>query len=267
MDFLAKLMKNRIDLHNHVRTRSEMHEGDLIRVLARARESLGIGGIVGVTNFEDNRYEQLLSQAAQEDFSIGPANSSIHSPEYGITIVKTQEVPTAQGHLLVVGLGEGKELEGGEHLADTLEKAKDLGCLTIAVHIFAPYGLGKFLSDRTHYLKSLDALEVSNGEAGIFIGANEHARHFFNVVSHINPLLGAVSFSDGHSIGKIGSSYTEIDRVSYSSPVFGDLAKEIRGVRDFANLKLSPSYFGAVRHIAELTSAGLSAFFNPDSKT
>ena len=53
------------DLHNHLRTRSDMH-GLFNPAIDKTKKRLGAGGILGVVNFDDRRYEDFIEQRGYE---------------------------------------------------------------------------------------------------------------------------------------------------------------------------------------------------------
>ena len=122
------------DLHNHLRTRSDMH-GLFNPAIDKTKKRLGAGGILGVVNFDDRRYEDFVSQkGGYEREKIG--RNAIYVPEKDILVVKGQEVPTQDGHILVIGLNYGVNLERKRSLKDTIANALDENGIIILDHPF-----------------------------------------------------------------------------------------------------------------------------------
>lgn len=109
------------DLHNHLRTRSRM-SGLFNRTIDTARQKLGRGGVIGLVNFSDRRYENFSGERGYERQDMGNA---LYTPVQDILVVKGQEVPTQDGHLLVLGLEKDKHLKENRTLHDSVKEAKD----------------------------------------------------------------------------------------------------------------------------------------------
>ena len=255
------MMKIRADLHNHLRTSSKFIEGDFNAAINKAREELGEGGIFGMVNFADARYEEFIGLRGYERAPLGDNSNGVYIPDKKIIIVKGQEVPTREGHLLVLGLGRDIHLKNHRSLEDTIKEARDNGAITIADHPFYLSGIGKSLLEEEGLLNQLDAIEVHNGEAafGFPIGpipfeANPRSSGLYPIAKHLNPHLGAISSSDGHSFYELGSSWTQIKQPNLESKTefIPSLRDAIRGSDMDTPMKKSNSYCGAIDHIADL---------------
>jgi hypothetical protein len=200
------------DLHNHLRTQGNV-SGLFNKTIDTARARLGIGGVVGLVNFSDRRYEKFSEQKGYERQDLGNA---LYVPSKDILIVKGQEVPTTGGHLLVLGLERDRHIKEGRTLEDTIKEAKENNTIIIADHPFYWQGIGPKLILSPDLLDSLDAIEVHNGEAafslfGLFPkDANTRAQEYFFNVGSIRENIAAFVSSDGHSIRELGTSWMEI---------------------------------------------------------
>ncbi len=231
------------DLHNHLRTSSRM-SGLFNPTVDLIQKRLGPGGVIGLINFTDHRYEDFAQQRRDETVNLGNA---IYVPEKDILIVKGQEVPTAEGHLLVLGIEEDKHLKEGRSLDDTIKEARDNNGVTIADHPFYRDGIGLALkANPVKYLGKtadgglIDAVEIHNGEAALNLwglfpkGANPAAYQFCAKLSWDNYLSGEIAVSDGHSLYELGKSWTSLkmpiryEELKSSEKVVSSLREAIR---------------------------------------
>ncbi len=247
------------DLHNHLRTSSRHYEGDFDRTVDVALKRLGENAIVGVVNFEDDRYKDLIASRGYERVYVGENRTGVYVPGKKVLIVKGQEVPTREGHLLVLGLGCDKHLKQGRPLEDTLEDVRDNGAIAISDHPFSIEGLGPYLKRNSNLLGEIDSIEIHNGEASfglpigpLPLGANKKAREFYERIKKDFPHLGALSFSDGHSWYELGSSWTEIEMPELEGNFVQSLKDSIRKTNLQTPMQMKSSVIGAIDHIADL---------------
>src|SRR3989344_1224638 len=115
------------DLHNHWRTSSRFRKRDLNHAVDVAGNRLGSNGLIGLVNFSDRRYEMTINSPGYERDYLGENKNGVRV--YGsngtLIIVKGQEVPTKQGHILVLGLGVDKHLKERGTLEETIAEADD----------------------------------------------------------------------------------------------------------------------------------------------
>lgn len=247
------------DLHNHLRTSHNM-QGLLVPTLRTAKRNLGAEGIVGIVNFSNFgnncRYNQLLEQS-KESFHTLDLDRAFHIPEYNLTLIKGQEVPTKQGHLLVIGIPKNSHLEDDKDLDYSLKQARDLDTVIIADHPFSHGGLGNYLLQNPKLLHCFDGWEIHNGESAIFPRANENAGLAYydgTPLSHYG--VGAVSSSDGHSISEIGRSSTNLALDPQETRISGNylianLRQAVKKATPHDCIK-TDSKLGALWHIANL---------------
>ena len=202
-------MTYKADLHNHLATFE--HMPNFNKTLDIASKKLGKGGILGLVNGKDNRYEKFISQKGYErqDFK-----NCIYVPEKDILVVKGQEVFTNQGHLLAYGLEERFNLENSRNLEESLISSKDNKALIILPHPFFIDGLGPYLEKNKDLLNYFNGIEIFNGEA---LWGNKEAQEFYNKLKLEMAFggheIGACSFSDGHSLYEIGNCCTPITKL------------------------------------------------------
>lgn len=249
-------MKVKADLHNHIRTGRWFKDKDFNLAVDIASERLGTGGIIGLVNSLDKRYETFSGLKGYERVFLDD-KKAIYIPEKDLTVVRGEEIPTKRGHVLALGLNYDKNLRGGRLITETVMEIKDNGGIAVLVHPFYRNGPGKYVSKDLSLLKGIDAIEIHNGEAALYLpgltpkDANKQSEKFCKNLKSNYPDLGMLSSSDGHSFYEIGSSWTELDIQGYKS--------FIKNLREAIN-KTSPEThsqrrnykWGALDHIADL---------------
>ncbi len=245
--------KVKADFHNHIRTASRLSEDDFNRAIETAYQRLGDGGTFGMINFNDKRYEKLISLGGYEREYIGEYRNAVYVQNDsgdGILVVKGQEVPTKQGHLLILGLGYDEHIKQNRTIEDTIKEAKDKNATIVLDHPFFREvgGAGYYFREKPCLLSDIDAIEVHNGEAAIRPLANWRARNLFNTI--VTYPTGALSSSDGHSLYELGKSWTEIneiDRENFSE----SLRKSVQNTKK-ANRENYSSKIGAIDHMTDM---------------
>ena len=117
-------------------------------------------------------------------------------------------------------------------------------------------GIGQYLEKNPSLLEYFDAIEVHNGEAvwlPLFTprNANQKARGFYEEIKSDFD-IGALSSSDGHSFGEIGSSYSYLPQIEFrdSETLTSSLRKAIREHKNLDNDRRHNSTFPALNHAA-----------------
>lgn len=248
------------DLHNHFATSDNM-DGLLDKILknvVKKRMTPGVLGVIDFNNFgERSRFAQLERQAGDRAHNFGNA---LYFPTEDLLLIKGQEVPTREGHLLVLGLNRGKHIQPDKTLDSSLKEARDYNGIAIVDHPFSSHhGLGNFLISNRQYLPRFDAWEVFNSETAIFKGANEKAREVYDTMIKRKYDIGALAGTDGHSIYEIGRSSTWLhlspyDSYKNSDDVTEDLRTSIRLNKDPVNRIERPALIGAIDHMADLAT-------------
>lgn len=246
------------DLHNHLRTSGRYYEGDFNRVVEHASRKLGAGAVLGVINFLDWRYEHLINSKGYERQNLGENKNGIYVPEKDIYLIRGQEIPTKEGHLLVLGTGEGSYLKKERKIEDTIKEAKDQNAIIVVEHPFYLAGLGSYLEKNLELLEQVDAIEIYNSTAAFGLPfspfpfrANKKAQEFYAKIKQDFPHLGAISSSDGHSFYEVGSSWTEIKKPSNKDFVSA-LRDSIRETNLNTPRKTKSSVFGSLDHLVDL---------------
>lgn len=253
--------KVKADLHNHLRTSSRFKQTDFNKAINIAEKRLGKGGILGLVNFEDKRYERFIGLKGYDRVYLGSNKNAIFVPEKSIVVLKGQEVPTQNSHILVLGLEKDVRLKSNRSLEDSVKEAKDNNGIIILDHPYYLKGTGKYVESKMQLLYDIDAIEVFNGEAGFGIpftkltyNANNKAQEWYNKIKKDYPRLGALSGSDGHSFYEIGKCWTEIDRFNVEDKDYfvNNLRRSIRNTNNGTQTQKTNLIVGAIDHIVDL---------------
>ncbi len=212
-------MKVRADLHNHLRTLSNLRQKDFNIIIDLARQRLGENGIFAFVNFNDKRYERFIGLKGYERDYIREDRTAVYVPEKQVLVVKGQEIPTKQGHLLVLGIGCDEHIKPDRTLEDTLKEAGDKNAIVIEPHGYSKNGIGFYLEDNIGLYFHLNAVETHNGET--LRKVNQKARTRYRELKSLYPYinLGALSSSDGHSFHELGTNWTEIEMPDLENPL------------------------------------------------
>jgi len=255
------MAKVKADLHNHLRTSIISYDSDFNKAINLAQKRLGEKAIFGVVNFADRRYEQFVELKGYERVYVGENKNGVYVPEKKVLVVKGQEIPTKEGHLLVIGLEHEKHLKSGRSLEDALKEVKDLGAIAIADHPFGFEGIGNYLEKNKNLINDLEAIEVHNAEASfglpfgpLPIRANKNAQKFYSNIKKDFPNLGALSTSDGHSMYELGRNWTEIEMpdIENKNNFVSSLKESIRQTNLQTQIQMKSAVFGAMSHAIEL---------------
>ncbi len=243
-------MEIKADFQNHWTTKSRVlnpHE-----VAGRILDSLGKGGLCGLVNYSDRRYEAFAERADGLPMVTRLANA-VYFAGRDVLVVKGEEVPTADGDLLVMGLNEDKHLSPKKSLEYSLKEAhENEGVVIITTPFFGISRVGEIIQKNPKLLSLVDAIEVHDGEA--LKSANKKAKEFYNnVIKDYYPHLGQLASSDGHSFMEVGSSCTKLSMPQYSQihsahQLRDNLRQAVRESKSDENLHKSNSVMGALIH-------------------
>lgn len=251
-------MKIRVDLHNHLSTFS--YKGVFNKVINKASRELGSGGVLGVLDSYnmkgdyDPRYERFSELPGYERTNLGNA---IYVPEKNLLVVHGQEAETRQGHILIFGLPGDRQIKHN-HLEDVMEESVEENAILILDH---PFFLGTslpYLRKRPSLFQLLDGFEVQNGEACLpippYFFANQRAKRFYDLFIKPSYYIGAMSFSDGHSIAEIGSNFTWLDEpdITDSESLIRTLKSSIRQHKDYDIDGNCSSFMRATEHALKM---------------
>jgi hypothetical protein len=271
------------DLHTHLATGSDLSHISFNQVINIMRKRLG-GGILGLTNFEDCRYDDFIEKPGYERVNYGNA-IYVPDPKEGkdALIVNCQELFTREGsHVLVLGIEQGVRLRSGWPLGNILSNAKERGLAVILPHLATYQGalkeINKWVKESIDFIKrnkkscrtpifnlpgelknyGVSGIEVYNAQAALGIPrfANTRAREFQEDMVRWGLDIGAIASGDGHSLREIGRTYTELiipryEHITDKDSVKNHLRKAISSAKRFKG-RMQPAKFEAIEHLMAL---------------
>ena len=258
-----KAMPNQItraDLHNHINYKS-IHTFD--EIINAIEANMGGNSLIGLANFgeEDKRYENFVSSSGYERIN---HNNAIYIPEKRILIVKGQEIPTREGHILALGIPSNHTIKSGRNLEDTLKEIKEnFDALIILDHPFSFGGAIETMKKHPKLFENIDGIEIFNSEVSfgmpftpLLSRANQKAFAFYEEYKSLYPHLGAIISSDGHRIEEYGKSFTFISLPqlkSLNSPekINASLKQAIRNSKGYGRRYWGGAFYGLI-HILEI---------------
>jgi len=249
------------DLHNHFNDRTTPDFDKTVDFLNNKMEDYLI---VGVADSDDHRYERFVEQRGDYERIYlgenleGKGHRAVYVPEKKLIIVKCQESFTREGHVLAIGMPYMR-MEVIKKLEDAIHYSKDLGGILDAVHPYAREGIGNFLEKHPELINQFSTWEVYNASAELsfpFIlpkGANKKAKDFYfeNLYKRADLDIGISSSTDGHSLGVVGKSYTNLELESPDSLHYDfieNLDRSLRRVKGVDSLHMEPNKTEAAVH-------------------
>jgi len=236
------------------------------RVMDLASTKLGLGGVFGICNDGpvDTRYEDFIGQTSghYHRVAIGDATRGVLVPELNVAVVGVEEVePEEGGHFLCIGMPKGEKI-GTTKLEEALKRADDFGVVKVIVHPFEYGGFGPYLKENPGILERFDGFEVYNASAALGdwffplgFRANHRAAEFYGEKIEARYQVVAVSFTDGHSVGVIGRSYTRMPAIPTDTEegFMKGLKMGIQGSPDDALLlKKRPARWDAIKYVGHM---------------
>jgi len=254
-------MTERYDLHTHLFTTWEKGRYSLERqprsperILSAIRRA-GLDGIV-LVNFADSRYEKFADEALKEpisgfSFVKSSPNALTFADDKGyLRVIKGQEIPTPDGHVLAVATDYGQSVANWMRLVETSKAIRNNGAISCADHFSGRMGVG------TGKL-------VENPELfDTFEGINQnYARRVLKPLVGINlpvPMLNKIScftglnwiaVSDSHNLGDIGTGHIMIQGgldFSGADNLRGSLKEVLSHQEKFVPVDIKPNAIGAI---------------------
>ncbi|KHO55504.1 MAG: hypothetical protein QT10_C0001G0108 [archaeon GW2011_AR19] len=183
--------------------------------------------VLGISNFnDDDRYKKLLETAEKlklyrfdgknKDFFF-----SIEKDNKKVYFIKTDEIETDKGHLLIVGF-KGKIRK--RKLEEVLKEVHKQKCIIIANHPLHNFGVPYFLVEKIlgkyngvsfnkkelmKYKKDFDAIELDAYFPEDWIKIKKFAT---------KNKIPIISDSDAHFLDEIFTSFYEIENLNFSNP-------------------------------------------------
>ena len=195
----------------------------LLKILFRKEGNL----VLGISNFnDDNRYKKLLETAKklkkyEIDFSNEEVFFSIKRKEKEINFIKTDEIETDKGHILIIGF-KGKIKK--RKLEDVLREAHKQKCVIIANHpLHHEFKIVYFLikkilnsdneisinkQELRKHKKDFDAIEINS----YFPEDWNRVKKFAKKNS-----ISLVSDSDAHFLDEIFTSFFEVKNLNFKN--------------------------------------------------
>jgi len=199
------MILRKTDLHNHFTTLSVKLEPD--KVIENVYRRLGRGGVCGLLNYSDRRFEAFAEQAGNGSHRMERFGNTVYFPDFDIHIVRGEEVPTEQGDLIVLALPENVFLTQKRSIGYSLSEGHELGGINYITTPFYRSSIGQQLRDLPELLDVVDVMEINNGLASH--KANSKAQSLYDwATDRQHARIGAVSSSDGHTFREVGSSFT-----------------------------------------------------------
>jgi hypothetical protein len=259
---MANTITWKADLHNHFKDNKTPAFDETVNFL---HQKFGDYFITGIADSDDFRYEKFVEQKGKyERIYLGGAwdgkgHRATYVPEKKLIFVKCQESFTREGHVLAIGMPY-MQMKVIKNLEDAIYYSKDIGGILDAVHPYAREGIGSFLEKHPELIKQFSVWEVYNASAELsfpFIlpkGANQKAHDFyFNTLYKQADLnIGISAATDGHSLGVVGRSYTnlelELPSPSSHSQFMDNLDSSLRRVKGVDSLQKESNKAEAAVH-------------------
>jgi hypothetical protein len=251
------------DVHSHLKTDGELYKLGINNIVDTARKRLGPGGILGITNCYDDRYEKFVNHLGKgKNYSWEDYGNTIYFPQRDIWIVKGQEVNTLEGEFLVLGLKYGEHMKDDKSFEYVVYDAKEReDTISVVVHPFWKDGTGKTFDkllkekSRSELERLIDGYEVFDANGCFYVpvlierNANGKAMIYYEKNIELRCLdIGAIISSDNHSLRGVGKGYTTLSMPELidGSEFIPILRNSMKGTR-FEG-KMTENWAGALRH-------------------
>lgn len=230
----------------------------LLKILFKKKGNL----VLGITNFnDDNRYKKLLetTKLLSKKYIISKEHKdyffSIKLNKKEIHFIKTDEIETNKGHILIIGF-KGKIRK--RRLDNVLKEAHRKHCIIIANHPLHDFGLSYFLIKKI--LRKPESMSITKKEIEEnkkYFDALELSSYFPEDWKKIKAFAKKnkktlISDSDAHFLDEIFTSWYEVKGLNFNNPLSfkKSLKKALR-----KNLHLHArkhNYFARYKHSLEV---------------
>jgi hypothetical protein len=249
-------MKSKVDLQNHWTTKSRVLEAE--DLFSHTYKKLGRGGVAGLVNCKDRRYEACYESKKDERFELR-GGAAMYSLMHDTMIIKGEEVKSTDGDVIVMATNAFVHQTNGKDLEYTLKEAQDQeGVVILSTPASFNSNIREVMIRNPDLWQFVDAVEVYNSNLGD--KANRKSNALYQRGLRYNPNLGLLASSDGHSYGEIGTSYTVFDLPNFEDIKTSEqLRQELRkGMRQAANnrenIKTKRNYVGPLVHAVIISS-------------
>ncbi len=214
----------RADLHNYGQT-SNLISGGFDRIVAKAKERLGRGGVVGIVDVHEERYSRFRKNTPASQYE--DLQHGVYFPNDNVLVLRGVRTftPDDSMSILAFGIPEGKYLRRDEVSHMVKEAREEYDAVIIALQ---SQNLFKYLVRNPSLLEQIDAIEVFNGNYSIIPSSNQEAQLFWEFYRNKteNNLCSIVT-SGGHSVSEIGLSWMMMPMLDLYSP--GSLKESLAG--------------------------------------
>ncbi len=223
----------KVSLHSHTtnfvhfiltKPNKKQYLEKLLKILFKKHGNI----VLGISNFnDDERYKKLFETAKllSKEYLVNKKYSdyffSIQRADKKIYFVKTDEIETDKGHILIVGFNGKIRKRKLEHI---LKEAKKQNCIIIANHSLHDFGIPYFIvkkilgkhgeisftkKDLEKNKKYFDALEISSYFPEDWKKIKTFAKENRKTL---------VSDSDAHFLDEIFTSWYEVKGLNFKNP-------------------------------------------------
>ena len=257
----------KVSLHSHItnfvhftltKPNKKEYLEKLLRILFKKHGNL----VLGITNFnDDKRYHKVLeaTKFLSEKYMINKKYKnyffSIELNNKKIYFVKTDEIETDNGHILIIGFN-GKIRK--RKLENVLKEAHKQKCVIIANHPLHSFGVSYFLIRK--FLGKLKTISITKNELEKnkkYFDALELSSYFPEDWKKIEAFarkknLNLVSDSDSHFLDEVFTSWYEAKNLNFETPQSfkKSLKKALR--KDLYLHARKYSYFARYKHSFEV---------------
>jgi len=194
------------DLHTHLFTNWERGRFSLERASRGVDDiidSIKYAGLDGIAlvNFGDIRFEEFAAKARVHFGRYKLMREIVNALSFTdgdsvFRVIRGQEIPTSEGHVLALGGNGFARIPRGLSLKDTLDEADNAGIPVIADHPLGYMGIGeKKLND---YSERFAAYELFNGN--------------YRIVRDFAGDLNGIAVSDSHNRKDLGNGHVNFSR-------------------------------------------------------
>lgn len=239
---IAKVEENlgtSADLHSHAIVTYEGKPD--IKELFDHCSKIGLDIIV-FTNFADSRYEDLKKTAVNlpKNYEVFDLKRVFYVSDGNklLTVIKGQEVPTKEGHILTVGaIGE---ITNYREMEEAIKEAKDKDAILIADHPFTSIWGGMGRENLEKYLDKWDAVEFNSQNITLIPFLMDQRRSNYKAEDFSKKYnIPLVATSDSHRLEEIALSYItfkEKPKIVYGDKLISKLIEIIKS-NNFENIK------------------------------
>ncbi len=171
-------------------------------------------------------------------------------------IIRGHEIPTKEGHIVVIGLNAGEMIPSGLRLETVLKEIEKLGGISNACHVFGLFGIGK--ENLEKYKEEFDIFEGKNMnyENRLLksrLGLNPSEEELNEIAKHLK--INWIAVSDCHRARDVGNAYIEIEELL-------DFSNEDNLLDSLKDLLVKKKFENAVRKANPLLSIARHIIIN-----